>query len=196
MSRDDPFGLSEDRERTRIRLTGASPRPMTPLMPTATVKMARAHPNPLINTFAPLLEFAPELESALAPENPEVMRTRLLDELVRARDAAIAGGNFHLSVIQRHLRAGRKNQSRPDRGSGPKRLAPDVPRVQNQMISRIAPTKGTSAIQYHQPDRSVSCSLRTMTEIPGRRLARTVNHKSVCPIPKGISSPHTIPIKH
>lgn len=93
MSRDDPFGLSEDRERTRIRLTGASPRPMAPLTPGAPVKRARAHPNALINTFAPLLEFAPELESALAPENPEVMRTRLLDELVRARDAAVAAGS-------------------------------------------------------------------------------------------------------
>lgn len=93
MSRDDPFGLSEDRERTRIRLTGATPRPMAPLTPGVPVKRARAHPNMLINTFAPLLEFAPELESALAPENPEVMRTRLLDELVRARDAAMAAGS-------------------------------------------------------------------------------------------------------
>lgn len=93
MSRDDPFGLSEDRERTRIRLTGASPRPMAPLTPIAPVKLARANPNTLINAFAPLLEFAPELESALAPENPEVMRTRLLDELVRARDAAMQAGS-------------------------------------------------------------------------------------------------------
>ncbi|MDX8479726.1 type VI secretion system protein TssL, long form [Mesorhizobium sp. VK24D] len=93
MSRDDPFGLSEDRERTRIRLTGAAPRPMAPLTPGAPVKRARTHPNILINTFAPLLEFAPELESALAPENPEVLRTRLLDELVRARDAAMAAGS-------------------------------------------------------------------------------------------------------
>ncbi|AZO09367.1 type VI secretion system protein TssL [Mesorhizobium sp. M3A.F.Ca.ET.080.04.2.1] len=92
MSRDDPFGLSEDRERTRIRLTGAAPRPMAPLAPGAPVKRSRAHPNTLVNAFAPLLEFAPELESALAPENPEVLRTRLLDELVRARDAAMQSG--------------------------------------------------------------------------------------------------------
>ncbi|RWO32183.1 MAG: type VI secretion system protein TssL, partial [Mesorhizobium sp.] len=39
------------------------------------------------------LEFAPELESALPPENPEALRTRLLDELVRARDAAMAAGS-------------------------------------------------------------------------------------------------------
>ena len=93
MSRDDPFGLSEDRERTRIRLTGATPRPMAPLAPGVPLKRARAHPNTLINAFAPLLEFAPELESALAPENPEVLRTRLLDELVRARDTAMAAGS-------------------------------------------------------------------------------------------------------
>jgi type VI secretion system protein ImpK len=93
MSRDDPFGLSEDRERTRIRLTGAAPRPMVQLAPGVPVKRARAHPNTLINIFAPLLELAPELESALAPENPEAMRTRMLDELVRARDAAVAAGS-------------------------------------------------------------------------------------------------------
>ena len=94
MSRDDPFGLSEDRERTRIRLTGApAPRPMAPLLPGAAVKRARTHPNGLVNAFAPLLEFAPELESALAPENPEALRTRLLEELVRARDTAMAAGS-------------------------------------------------------------------------------------------------------
>ncbi|RWH84512.1 MAG: type VI secretion system protein TssL [Mesorhizobium sp.] len=94
MSRDDPFGLSEDRERTRIRLTGAPmPRPMTPLLSGAPIKRSRTHPNKLVNAFAPLLEFAPELESALPPENPEALRTRLLDELVRARDAAMAAGS-------------------------------------------------------------------------------------------------------
>lgn len=94
MSRDDPFGLSEDRERTRIRLTGAQmPRPMTPMLTGAPVKRSRAHPNALINAFAPLLEFAPELESALAPENPETLRTRLLEELVRARDTAMQAGS-------------------------------------------------------------------------------------------------------
>ena len=94
MSRDDPFGLSEDRERTRIRLSGAPmPRPMAPLLPGTPVKRSRANANALINAFAPLLEFAPELESALAPENPEVLRTRLLEELVRARDTAMQTGS-------------------------------------------------------------------------------------------------------
>jgi type VI secretion system protein ImpK len=57
------------------------------------VKRSRAHPNGLVQAFAPLLEFAPELESALPPESPEVLRTRLLEELVRARDAAVASGS-------------------------------------------------------------------------------------------------------
>lgn len=98
MSRDDPFGLSEDRERTRIRLTGApmprplSPPPVSPAAAGAPVKRSRAHANGLVNAFSPLLEFAPELESALPPDNPEALRTRLLDELVRARDAAVAAG--------------------------------------------------------------------------------------------------------
>ena len=96
MSRDDPFGLSEDRERTRIRLSGApTPRAM-PLPASGGVtakRSARAHPNVLVNAFSPLLEFAPELENALPPENPEALRTRLLDELVRCRDATMAQGS-------------------------------------------------------------------------------------------------------
>lgn len=97
MSRDDPFGLSEDRERTRIRFVGqAMPRELPAMpagAPSAPLKRSRAHPNALVNAFAPLLEFAPELENALPPENPETLRTRLLDELVRARDAAVAAGS-------------------------------------------------------------------------------------------------------
>lgn len=94
MSRDDPFGLSEDRERTRIRLGGPpAPRAM-PLSPSAAfAKRTRAHPNMLVNAFSPLLEFAPELENALPPENPEALRTRLLEELVRCRDATMAAGS-------------------------------------------------------------------------------------------------------
>ena len=99
MSKDDPFGLSEDRERTRIRLVGSPmpgtpmPRAPMPMQPGAPVKRSRSHPNALVNAFSPLLEFAPEMESALPPENPEALRTRLLDELIRARDAAIAAGS-------------------------------------------------------------------------------------------------------
>ena len=99
MSKDDPFGLSEDRERTRIRLVGTPmpgtpmPRAPMPMQPGAPVKRSRSHPNALVNAFSPLLEFAPEMESALPPENPEALRTRLLDELIRARDAAIAAGS-------------------------------------------------------------------------------------------------------
>lgn len=110
MSRDDPFGLSEDREKTRIRLVDASSSPKTqaqaprqplreqPSYPTqpmaaAPVRRTRAHPNKLVAAFAPLLEFAPELENAIPPENPEALRTRLLDALVRARDTALAAGS-------------------------------------------------------------------------------------------------------
>ena len=95
MSRDDPFGLSEDRERTRIRLSGAStPRAMPlPASGVTAKRSARAHPNVLVNAFSPLLEFAPELENAQPPENPEALRTRLLEELVRCRDATMAQGS-------------------------------------------------------------------------------------------------------
>ncbi len=95
MSRDDPFGLAEDRERTRIRLVGAPMRRQAPPpLPASTVpRRPRSHPNPLVVAFAPLLEFAPELENALPPDDPEALRTRLLDELVRARDAVVATGS-------------------------------------------------------------------------------------------------------
>lgn len=105
MSRDDPFGLSGDREKTRIRLVNVAPRQPAPGQPrreqpsyslepqAASVKSSRAHPNSLVAAFASLLEFAPELESAVAPENPEALRTRLLGALVAARDTAIASGS-------------------------------------------------------------------------------------------------------
>lgn len=93
MSQDDPFGLSEDRERTRIRMVG-TPTPRAPIpFSAAQLNRSRAHPNMLVNAFSALLEFAPELENALPPENPEHLRTRLLEELVRGRDAAVAAGS-------------------------------------------------------------------------------------------------------
>lgn len=94
MSQDDPFGLSEDRERTRIRMV-ATPMPRAAAVPAASApaRRLRSHPNKLVNAFSALLEFAPELESALPPDNPEALRTRLQEELVRARDTAVAGGS-------------------------------------------------------------------------------------------------------
>ncbi|APO78559.1 type VI secretion system DotU/OmpA/MotB outer membrane protein (plasmid) [Rhizobium etli 8C-3] len=90
MTSEDPFGLSEDQGRTRIRPPAGA---MPPVIPTgALARRARSHPNTLINAFATLLEFAPELENALPPGNPEALRTRLMEELVSARDAAVAAG--------------------------------------------------------------------------------------------------------
>ena len=94
MSQDDPFGLSEDRERTRIRMVGSPMQRMAVAPgPSVPLQRARAHPNKLVDAFSALLEFAPELENALPPDNPETLRTRLLEELVRARDAAVASGS-------------------------------------------------------------------------------------------------------
>lgn len=113
---DDPFGLMNDAGRTRIRPTGRRAEPGSPQSrppqpaghapsaarrpdpyqgspaPAAPVRHARAHPNPLIAAFAPLLEIAPELERAVAPPSAETLRVRLLDNLVDARDAAVARG--------------------------------------------------------------------------------------------------------
>jgi type VI secretion system protein ImpK len=93
MGRDDPFGLADDSGRTRLRPV-AAPRRLASaaLKPGAPLKRSRVHPNPLVNAFAALLEFAPELENAVSPENPDTMLTRLHDEIVTARDAAVASG--------------------------------------------------------------------------------------------------------
>jgi type VI secretion system protein ImpK len=90
-SRDDPFGLDTDRGRTRVR-PAAAPPPRGPRDGVRTPLQPREHPNPLIGAFGALLAFAPELESPTAPSDPETLRTRLLDGLISARDAAVARG--------------------------------------------------------------------------------------------------------
>ena len=114
MSRDDPFGLRSDPARTRIRPVGHRPAQRPAEEPAAWPDGARAHPwpplgaggtmggasldqprandNSLVVAFAGLLSLAPELERASIPENPEVLRARLGEALVRARDAAIGRG--------------------------------------------------------------------------------------------------------
>jgi type VI secretion system protein ImpK len=90
---DDPFGLQEDRGRTRVRQPPPTGRRRpTPGAAEPVAVAPRDHPNPLIGAFAALLAFAPELESALAPSDPETLRTRLLDGLIAARDGAVARG--------------------------------------------------------------------------------------------------------
>lgn len=102
---DDPFGLSNDAGRTRIRpLRGDRPAPPTasgsgsaqPAAPVAAgrprLRHGRAHANPLVAAFSPLLEFAPELERATAPPQAESLRVRLYDALLDARDAAVGQG--------------------------------------------------------------------------------------------------------
>ncbi|WP_374644604.1 type IVB secretion system protein IcmH/DotU [Tabrizicola sp.] len=136
---DDPFGLSNDAGRTRIRPVKANPPATAPVQPTfgggpaptqgygaqgyggqgyggqgyggqgggfgappqdygqgaargPRPRLARAHPNPLIVAFAPLLELAPELERALPPANAEGLRLRLQENLIDARDSAVGMG--------------------------------------------------------------------------------------------------------
>ena len=110
MTKDDPFGLSNDAGRTRIRPTKSQRQPLAPTRgssggaamrqsgaphgsaPAERVRQARANDNPLIEAFSALLAFAPELERAQAPDNPEVLRARLLENLTYARDAAVGAG--------------------------------------------------------------------------------------------------------
>jgi len=92
MSQEDPFGLYEDRGRTRVRPPPGAPRRAAPAEAGAVPVASRDHPNPLVGAFAALLAFAPELETPTAPSDPETLRTRLLDGLIAARDGAVARG--------------------------------------------------------------------------------------------------------
>ncbi len=101
MAQDDPFGLNDGTGRTRIRPIardrGApkSARHEKPGQVAASggrLRDVRVNDNPLINAFSPLLGLAPELQSASAPENPDVLRARLLDNLTFARDKAVSAG--------------------------------------------------------------------------------------------------------
>jgi type VI secretion system protein ImpK len=99
VNRDDPFGLESDAGRTRIRPAardGQAPahRPVTGAAAQAgpRIRQSRANENPLIASFSALLSVAPELERASAPANPEVLRSRLLDNLIYSRDGAVAQG--------------------------------------------------------------------------------------------------------
>ena len=116
MSRDDPFGLENDAGRTRIRPTrkqAQQPQQTTHQQPqggggggfpggqigqptpgggAVRLREHRSSDNPLVNAFSVLLGMAPELERATQPENPDVLRERLLDNLTYARDGAVSAG--------------------------------------------------------------------------------------------------------
>ncbi|MGL4238480.1 type IVB secretion system protein IcmH/DotU [Tabrizicola sp.] len=114
---DDPFGLSNDAGRTRIRPVKSNQPATTPQRPTFGAntspasgygspqpdyppqggrgpkpRLTRAHANPLIVAFSSLLELAPELEQAMPPGNAEALRLRLQESLIDARDASIGMG--------------------------------------------------------------------------------------------------------
>lgn len=113
--KDDPFGLSNDAGRTRIRpmrgdrpqapaTAGKPPQPQrggeagyggSPKYgsdPSPRLRQSRIHPNLLVVAFAPLLELAPELERAAPPTRPDSLRIHLQASLTEARDAAIGMG--------------------------------------------------------------------------------------------------------
>ena len=102
MTKDDPFGLENDAGRTRIRPvnrpraapTGGPRRQTAPSTEygAARLRQARAGDNPLVSSFSVLLGLAPELERASAPENPDVMRERFLENLTFSRDNVVTQG--------------------------------------------------------------------------------------------------------
>ncbi len=93
MTNDDPFGLDDDAGRTRVRpRRPTEARPAPPAGRAAPLRNVRASDNPLVRAFAALLGVAPELQRAVAPENPDTLRIRLQDNLTQARDAAVSMG--------------------------------------------------------------------------------------------------------
>ncbi|RCW88611.1 type IVB secretion system protein IcmH/DotU [Paracoccus lutimaris] len=97
MTSEDPFGLGDDAGRTRIRPRGSNgARPAAAATAAAAsnapLRESRASDNPLVRAFAALLGIAPELERAMAPENPDLLRTRLQENLTYARDGAVSMG--------------------------------------------------------------------------------------------------------
>lgn len=93
MTNEDPFGLDDDSGRTRIRTRrSGSGQQAAPVAGGTPLKDVRASENPLVQAFAALLGIAPELERAIAPGNPEVLRTQMQENLIRARDAAVTMG--------------------------------------------------------------------------------------------------------
>jgi type VI secretion system protein ImpK len=56
------------------------------------LRQARAGDNALVSAFSVLLGLAPELERATAPENPDVLRARFLENLTYSRDTAVSQG--------------------------------------------------------------------------------------------------------
>lgn len=102
MTKDDPFGLGNDAGRTRIRPVNR-PRvapaagPVRQTAPAteqgaARLRQPRAGDNALVSAFSVLLGLAPELERASAPENPEVLRARFLENITYSRDTAVSQG--------------------------------------------------------------------------------------------------------
>lgn len=99
MNGDDPFGLENDAGRTRVRPVKRDSQPRRSAANPgsapgieARLRDPRANDNPFVNAFAPLLGLAPELEDAIAPEEPDILRARLLDNLTYARDNAVSSG--------------------------------------------------------------------------------------------------------
>lgn len=92
MVKDDPFGLSADTGRTRVRPAAGAPRRSSSAPAGPVPRPSRSSGNPLVNAFSSLLEFAPELEDAVSPGDPEALRARLHDELTAARDLGVASG--------------------------------------------------------------------------------------------------------
>ncbi len=95
---DDPFGLTNDAGRTRIRPVSGKPTPAPqpqrdqPVQPVSIQRGDRNTSNALTAAFAPLLELAPALESAHPPAAPEELRVQLVNQVTACRDEAVRLG--------------------------------------------------------------------------------------------------------
>jgi len=93
---DDPFGLSNDAGRTRIRPV-SSARASTPVQSsqgsdTPLPRRSRTVENPLVSAFSMLLELAPALENPDPPLAVEDLRVQLHTQLIQSKDEAVRLG--------------------------------------------------------------------------------------------------------
>lgn len=92
MNKDDPFGLAHDPGLTVIRPVefghGAQKPSAVPVAMADAPK--RVHDNKIIVAFAHVLDVSQDLRQVRAPDDPEALRIRLLEDITRARDMAVS----------------------------------------------------------------------------------------------------------
>ncbi|MDW3224240.1 MAG: type IVB secretion system protein IcmH/DotU [Paracoccaceae bacterium] len=96
MSDDHPLGLRRSASRTKIRSIGQGTPPPAASGAVASTPMTgptrRPTTNPFFEAFGEVLDVIPDLSRAEPPSDPETLRLKLHDRILRGRDRAVALG--------------------------------------------------------------------------------------------------------